>query len=122
VIRWTLGRSDHFPQKLFSIAILPHVIGQALNEDRRFDKKPERVKQGEAEREQETEKKIRAQQAATFASLSADEQMAYLQRARENLLKQGFKQEFLFEAIVKNEVFRLVGDMQAVPDHEEDDE
>src|SRR5262249_54333128 len=112
----------HFPQKLFSIAILPQVIGQTLNQDRRFDKELERVKQEEAEREQEIEKKIRAQQAAAFASLSTEEQTAYVQRARENLLKRGFKQEFLFEPIVKSEVLRLVGEKQEALDHEQDDE
>lgn len=98
------------------------MIGQALNEERRFDKKPERIKQEETEHEQETEKRIRAQQAAAFASLSAEEQAAYVKHARENLLKRGFKQEFLFEPIVKSEALRLVGEKQEVHDHEEDDE
>src|SRR4030095_3716128 len=115
-------RRDTFPQKLFPIAILPQVIGQALNQGRRFDKKPERARQEVAECEQETEKEIHAQQAAAFASLSAQEQTAYVQRARENLLKRGFKQEFLFEPIVKSEVHRLVGEQRKSLDHEEEDE
>jgi hypothetical protein len=98
------------------------VIGQALNQGRRFDKKPARARQEEAEREQETEKEIHAQQAAAFASLSAQEQTAYVQRARENLMKRGFREEFLFEPIVKSVVFRLVGEQQESLDYEEDDE
>ena len=122
-IRWTLSRRDHFPQKLFSIAILPQVIGQALNEDRGFDKKPERCEtRREADREQETEKRLRTQQAAAYASLSAEEQAAFVQLARKNLLQQGFKQEFLLEPIVRTEMLRLVGEKQEALDDAEDKE
>ena len=121
-IGWTLSRHEHFPQQLFSIAILPQVIGQALQDNRVSEKKPDRVKQEEADREQETDKRLHIQQAALYASLSAEEQTAFVQLARKNLLQQGFRQEFLLEPLVRAEVFRLIGERQEALDQGEADE
>ena len=98
------------------------MIGQALNEDRGFDKEPERVKQEEAQREHETEKRLRTQRAAVYESLSAEEQAALGQLARKNLLQQGIKPEFLLEPIVRTEVLRLVGEKQDALDEAENKE
>ena len=88
------------------------MIGQALNEGGALDKKSDRRQHEESGRAKETEKSRRAQLEIVYESSSIEEQAVFVRLARQNLLQQGFKLEFLLEPLVRIEVLRLVKEKQ----------
>jgi hypothetical protein len=99
-------RQLKFGGEVHSVRLVIKVIGQALREQKQ--------KQHRLEREQQLALEEQASEFQTedmeqkFMLLSVQVQDILRQKAVRNLLAQGYKEKFLLERIVKNEIYRLM--------------
>jgi hypothetical protein len=103
---WILKRRENLGRKVYSLRLLPEVIGQAL-EEASLEKK----RDGKQRKDQEQQLALfqQTQDAEKlYQSLSPAEQAVLRERAVENLLQQGVKREFLLESLIKNEAYCLL--------------
>lgn len=103
---WILKRRENLGRKVYSLRLLPEVIGQAL-EEASLEKK----RDGKQRKDQEQQLALfqQTQDAEKlYQSLSTAEQAVLRGRAIENLLQQGVKREFLLESLIKNEAYCLL--------------
>ena len=106
---WILRNKDQLGGKIYSLGLLPKVIGQALEGKGNIRKREDRAQEGRAtglDAAQDANRHRRLTQ--IYDALSAGNREALTARAQEKLLQQGFKQEFLLDALVQAEVLRLV--------------
>jgi hypothetical protein len=112
---WIVAHKDErFAGKVYSLSLLPEVIGEALQgaEQRKKTVAEER-------RRQEEEEQLKAEHAqrqtleVCYLSLPPAEQAALRERAVENLIQRGFSRAFLLETLVKGEVYKLLEERDA---------
>lgn len=110
---WITSHLELFGGKVQSLALLPHVIGQAMQEKEAGEKR-EAKKQRlvTAEQKQDGEIQRRQELDRLYESLSPNEQAALREVAIEGLLEKGVKRNFLLESLVKSEICRLLGEGQ----------
>ena len=87
------------------------MIGQVLEgkgKIRRHEERAQEVREAELDAAQDEKRRRRLTE--IYGGLSAGKREALTAKARENLLQQGFKPEFLLDALVRAEVLRLVGE------------
>ena len=106
---WILSNlSTRFSGRIHSLGILPHVIGEALNEKAGSEHKRERQRLRELEREQEQELNAEVQKLVVKLAELPNEMLEHLRaEAIKNLLGQGFQRQFLLENLVRVEMARL---------------
>jgi hypothetical protein len=110
-LEWILQNKDQLGGKVYSLGLLPKVIGQALEGKARTRKREDRAQEvRETELDAAQDEKRRRCLTEIYDALSAGKREALTNKARENLLQQGFKPEFLLDAMVRVEVLRLVED------------
>lgn len=106
---WIVSHQDLFGGKVHSLALLPQVISQALQE-REAEKQQKAKKQSQAQGDQ----RLKAEQARRqeldrlYQSLSPNEQAALREVAVDGLLQSGIEQRFLVEPLIRGEVCRLL--------------
>jgi len=105
-LAWILKHKENLGRKVYSLRLLPEVIGQAL-EEASLEKK-----QDEQQRKEQEQQLVLFQQTQgaekLYQSLSTAEQAALREKAIESLLQQGVKREFLLESLIKNEAYQLL--------------
>ena len=106
---WITSHLELFGGKVHSLALLPKVIGQAMQERESVQKRAEK-KQHQVREDQQQEKEIHKQQEIEqhYQALSASEQKLLRNVAIERLLKSGFKKQFLLEPLIQGEIYRLL--------------
>jgi hypothetical protein len=108
-LAWIIKNKDRLGGKVYSLGLLPEVIGQALEESNKLRIREERAQRGKLE-----EAKGRAAEehrlglTQVYEGLPQAEQDRLQEKARLNLLQQGIKKEFLLDAVVKGEILRLL--------------
>jgi hypothetical protein len=106
---WIATHQDLFGGKVHSLALLPQVIGQALQE-----KEVEKRREAKSQQQAQGERRLKAEWARRqelerlYQSLSPTEQATLRQVAVNNLLSSGVEKRFLLEPIVRGEVCRLL--------------
>jgi hypothetical protein len=103
---WILKHKENLGKKVYSLRLLPEVIGQAI-EEASLEKK----RDGNQRKEQEEQLALFRQThdaEKLYQSLSTEEQAAVREKAIESLLQQGVKREFLLESLIKNEAYTLL--------------
>jgi hypothetical protein len=94
---------------VYSLGLLPEVIGQALEESDKLKvclERAQRYKLEEAEERAAEEHRVSLTR--VYDGLPQAEQDRLQEEARTNLLQRGIKKEFLLDALVKGEVLRLL--------------
>lgn len=110
-LEWIVQNKEKFGGAVYSVRLLPEVIGQALTAKGQDKKREVRTQQKRLEEQQrEEEERKRERLAAIYELLPTDKQEAMRVAARESLLHQGLKEKFLLEPIIRSEVFRLVAE------------
>jgi hypothetical protein len=107
-LAWVVRNKEHLGGKIYSLGLLPEVIGQALGagENETAPKKDEsRQKQAQPQPSEPGQLHVLED---LYLALSTSEQGALREKAVESLLQQGVKQEFLLEGLVKSEIYRLL--------------
>lgn len=110
---WITSHLDLFGGKVHSLALLPQVIGQAMQEKEAVEKR-EAKKQRIVTEDQQQDSEIQRRQdlERLYESLSPNEQAALREVAIDGLLEKGIKKNFLLESLVKSEICRLLGERQ----------
>jgi hypothetical protein len=109
-LTWIVShREDRFNGKVYSLRLLPEVIGEALQETERAGRtaQEQRRQQEEAERlaiEHERRRRLEAR----YRSLSLAEQDSLRARATNNLLQAGMSRRLLLDTLVMGEICRLL--------------
>lgn len=102
-------KEDRFGGKVYSLSLLPEVIGEALQTTAKSKKAAE-----EKQRQQTEEQQIRAEYArrqdleGRYVSLPPAERTALHEQAVIRLVRQGFHRAVLVETLVRSEVYRLL--------------
>src|SRR5262249_17110745 len=105
-IDWILSQKRDNGKKVYSLKLLPEVIGQVLEESGQGIKK--RREQSDEQR-RTTADSVNIQDAAKiYDALSGAERDALREKAIQSLLQQGVKKEFLLDGLVRDEVSRLI--------------
>ena len=115
-IEWILHHREEFGGKIYSLGLLPKIIGQALDKSGAEHRREERIQQQhlrEQEREKDDARRLRLTK--VYDSLLPEKQAILARRAGDNLLGQGVKEEFLLGAIVHAEVLQLVAEEADYP-------
>ena len=108
-IEWIFQHREEFGGKVYSLGLLPKIIGQALEKSgqtRQLDEWISRQQVDEQERKKGEERRRRLTE--IYDSLSSEKQEILKCQARDNLLGQGLKEEFLLDAVVRSEMLGLV--------------
>jgi hypothetical protein len=110
---WITSHLDLFGGKVHSLALLPQVIGQAMQAKEAVEKR-EAKKQRIVTEDQQQDAEIQRRQELEqlYQSLSPNDQAALRTVAVEGLLGKGIKKSFLLESLVKSEICRLLGEEQ----------
>jgi hypothetical protein len=106
---WIIKNKDRLGGKVYSLGLLPEVIGQALEESGKLrgrEEKAQKTKGEEAEERAAEEQRLSLTQA--YDELPQVKKDRLQEKARANLLQQGIKKEFLLDALIKGEVLRLL--------------
>jgi hypothetical protein len=99
---------------VYSLGLLPEVIGQALEESAELRVREERAQRGKLEEAKgHAAEEHRLSLTQVYEGLPQAEQERLQEKARTNLLQQGIKKEFLLDAVVKGEVLRLLEQQDA---------
>ena len=94
---------------MYSLELLPEVIGQALEESGRLRVREERVQRDKIEDAKErAAEEQRLSLTQIYDGLPQAKQDRLQEKARAKLLQRGFKKEFLLDALVQGEVLRLL--------------
>jgi hypothetical protein len=106
---WITSHLELFGGKVHSLALLPKVIGQAMQERESVQKREEK-KQHQVREDQQQDREIQRQQELEqrYQALPASEQELLRNVAIERLLQSGFKKQFLLEPLIQGEVYRLL--------------
>jgi hypothetical protein len=103
---WVLSQKRDNGKKVYSLRLLPEVIGQVLEESGQGKKKGRELSD---EQRRTADGEVDFQDTAkVYGALSAVEQDALREKAVQSLLQQGVKKEFLLDGLVRDEVFRLI--------------
>ncbi len=108
-LAWIIKNKDRLGGRVYSLGLLPEVIGQALEEGDKL-----RVREERAQRDKLEEAKERAAEehrlslTQVYEGLPQAKQDRLQEKARTNLLQRGIKKAFLLDAVVKGEVLRLL--------------
>ena len=106
---WIITNKDRLGGKVYSLGLLPEVIGQALvegNSLRAREEKAEKAKVEQAKERAAEEQRLSLTQ--VYERLSQDKKDRLQESARMNLLLQGIKKEYLLDGLIKGEVLRLL--------------
>lgn len=108
---WIVSHQDLFGGKVHSLALLPQVISQALQE-REAEKQKETKRQSRAQGDQQlkAERERRQELERLYQSLTPTEQASLREVAVEGLLKNGIKRQFLVEPMIRGEICRLLSE------------
>jgi len=111
---WLLTHQDRFGGEIHSLGLLPHVIGQALQEHTQSKKAAAKCQEQaqEAQRRREEQDRQRAL-SALYQTLPPTEQAALQAQAAQNLLQSGVPRRFLSAVLLKDEACRLLGEQGA---------
>lgn len=102
-------KEDRFGGKVYSLSLLPEVIGEALQTTVKSKKAEEEKQRQQAEEQQlKVEHAHRQALEARYQSLPPVEQAALRERAVERLVQEGFHRTFLLQTLVRNEVYKLL--------------
>lgn len=110
-MEWILRHPEKFNGEVYSLRLLPEVMGQALKEAKQVERAQEKKQQQDGE-----ERRLREEQARRVAveelyqSLPAEEQASLREMAVESLIQQGIKKPFLVEPAVRSQIYRLLGE------------
>jgi predicted nucleic acid-binding protein len=109
-LTWIVShREDRFNGKVYSLRLLPEVIGEALQEsDRTRKTEQERQRQLEEAERLAAEHERRQRLEARYRSLPLVEQKSLRESATNNLLQRGVSKRLLLETLVMGEVCRLL--------------
>ena len=102
---------DLFGGKVHSLALLPQVISQALQE-REAEKRREIKKhqQSQGNQQLKAEQEHRQELDRLYQSLSPNEKASLREVAVEGLLSSGIEKRFLLEPLIHSEICRLLGE------------
>ena len=108
-MEWILRNKDQLGGKIYSLGLLPKVIGQALEGKGSSRKREDRAQEvRETGLDSAQDEKRRRRLTEIYDALSAGNREALTAKAQEKLRQQGVKPEFLLDALVRAEVLRLV--------------
>lgn len=108
-LTWIIKNKDKLGGRVYSLGLLPEVIGQALEERNTRRRREERAQQDRLEEAQDqVAEEHRLSLTQVYERLPQATQDRLQEKARTNLLQQGIKKEFLLDALVKGEVLRLL--------------
>lgn len=108
-LEWILQNKEKLGGAVYSVRLLPEVIGQALATKMQDKKREGRAQQKRLEDQQRDGEEVKRRHLTTiYQLLPIDKQEVMRATAKENLLRQGLKEEFLLEPLIRNEVLRLV--------------
>jgi DNA-binding transcriptional MerR regulator len=108
-LEWILQNKEKLGGAVYSVRLLPEVIGQALAGKMQDKKREVRTQQKRLEDQQRDEEEVKRRHLTMiYQLLPMDKQEVMRVTAKENLLRQGLKEEFLLEPLVRSEVLRLV--------------
>lgn len=108
---WIVTHQDLFGGKVHSLALLPQVISQALQE-----REAEKRREAKSQQQTKEEQRLKAEQARRqelerlYYSLSPTEQTALREVAVEGLLQSGIEKRFLVESLIRGEICRLLSE------------
>ncbi len=105
-MNWVLSQKRDNGKKVYSLRLLPEVIGQVLEETGQGKKK--RREQADEQRRTTDGAADLQEIANSYHALSVVERDALREKAIRSLLQQGVKKEFLLDGLVRDEVFRLM--------------
>lgn len=110
-LEWILQNRERLGGAVYSVRLLPEVIGQALAAKKQDKKRDVRTQEKRLEEQQRNEEELnRKRLTAIYELLPTEKREALRVAAKENLLHQGLKEEFLLEPIIRSEVLRLVAE------------
>lgn len=114
---WIVTHQDLFGGKVHSLALLPQVISQALQE-RGTEKRREAKSQQQTQEEQriKAEQERRHELERLYHSLSPTEQVSLRAVAVEGLLQRGIEKRFLVEPLIRGEICRLLNEERKMYD------
>jgi hypothetical protein len=116
-LAWIIKNKERLGGRVYSLGLLPEVIGQALEDGAKLKAREERAQQNKFEVDKErAAEDHRLSLSQVYEGLPQAIQDRLQEKARTNLLQQGIKKEFLLDAIVKGEVLRLLKQQEAVFD------
>ena len=105
-LQWITKHQKDLGGTVYSLSLLPEVIGQALSaeEPRRHPKAKEEKREESQQHRLDDFRKLEQ----AYGTLSSVEQQDIRERAIQRLSSQGVKKEFLLEGLIKNEVHQLL--------------
>lgn len=104
---------------MYSLNLLPEVIGEALKGDERAKKVEQERQRQQAEGERLTAEHARRQRsAARYHSLPSIEQASLRERATNNLLAGGVSRRLLLNTLVMGEICRLLEEQEKLREPE----
>ena len=116
-LTWLIENKDKLGGKVYSLGLLPEVIGQALQEGAKRKEHEHNVQKSKSEEAKErAAEEQRLNLTQTYEGLPQREKDRLQEQARTNLLQQGIKREFLLDGLIKGEVLRLLEAQQKVKD------
>jgi hypothetical protein len=109
-------REDRFSGRVYSLSLLPEVIGEALQGADRIKKIEQKRRRQHEEAERLTaEHERRLQWEARYRALPLAEQTSWHERATHSLLQQGVPKKMLLETLVMGEVYHLLEEQEQSP-------
>jgi hypothetical protein len=108
-LTWIIKNKEKLGGRVYSLGLLPEVIGQALEDGVKLKAREERAQQNKFELDKErAAEDHRLGLLQVYEGLPQAMQDRLQEKARTNLLQQGIKKEFLLDALVKGEVLRFL--------------
>lgn len=109
VMMWITTHQEQFGGAVYSLGLLPLVIGQALASRKSEQKQPtNHTQHAQADRQRQTDLKRQQELEHLYQALASTEQAALREVAVKGLLEQGVKKQHLLDGLVKSEVCRLL--------------
>jgi hypothetical protein len=108
-LEWVVNNLDaRFGGAVKSLGLLPHVIGEALKDKERSERKRERDRMRQCKEQEEQRRDAQLHLLAKELDCLPLEEQAQLRReAIKSLTEQGFQRPFLMETLIKQEMVRL---------------
>jgi len=109
-LAWIVShKEDRFAGKVYSLNLLPEVIGEALQGAERAKKTQQEKRRQQEEAERLTAEHTRRQQLEVrYRSLAPTEQASLREQATDNLLQGGVSRRLLLETLIMGEICRLL--------------
>lgn len=105
-LRWILENREQIGGTVYSLGLLPEVIGQALAAAAVIRKRDEKRQRDEDR--QATQVHDVKEMEKLYQALPTAQQAALREEAIERLLQEGIKREFLLDGLVKDQIYRLL--------------